>query len=129
VIVVPGLSAPNLVSALEANIDAQIPLMYAHMPRVRVLDEPDLLGIMTDLEPMFNGVCRANVPPDQVAARIDQVLDRFRAQKCWPMAWLIGPSTQPSDLGKHLEARGSLSPSGYLGWPPSLSRMPPVGLP
>ena len=29
-IVVPGLSAPNLVSALEANIDAQIPLMYAH---------------------------------------------------------------------------------------------------
>lgn len=36
-------STAALAAAVEANINAQLPLMYAHMPGVEVIDKPDLL--------------------------------------------------------------------------------------
>jgi hypothetical protein len=43
------VSPPALAAAVEANINAQIPLLYTHMPGVEVIDGPDFLGMMSEL--------------------------------------------------------------------------------
>jgi ribosomal protein S18 acetylase RimI-like enzyme len=103
------VSPSALAAAVEANINAQIPLLYAHMPGVEVIDEPDLLGMMSDLPDLrLNSIYWASFPsqPEQVEARIDRVLDRNRAHGQPPMTWVVSPSTRPRDLGRYLQARG-----------------------
>jgi ribosomal protein S18 acetylase RimI-like enzyme len=105
--VVRGFSTSEVVSALEANINAQLPLMYAHMPGVTVYDEPDLLGMTTDLpDPLLNVVYWAAFPAEQVEARVDGVLRRYWAWQRLPVTWAVSPLSQPQDLGRHLETRG-----------------------
>jgi ribosomal protein S18 acetylase RimI-like enzyme len=107
--ILTDFSPAALARAVEANINAQIPLMYAHMPGVEVIDEPDLLGMMSALPDLrLNSIYWADFPPEpeQVEARIDQVLGRYRARGQLPMTWVVSPSTQPRDLGCYLEARG-----------------------
>ena len=103
--IILDLSTPNLVSALETNIYAHGPL-YSHLPGAIFYDEPELLGLMTDLDPSESCVYRATFAPKQTDVKIEQVVKRYRSQGCLPMWWAVGPSTQPGDLGKHLEARG-----------------------
>jgi hypothetical protein len=99
-----------LANAVEANINAQLPLMYAHMPGVEVIDEPDLLGMMSELaDLLFNSITWAAFPPEGIEARIDELLDRFQTQGRLPMSWIVSPATQPRDLGRYLEARGFAS--------------------
>jgi hypothetical protein len=95
--------ATELVHA-EANINARLPLMYAHMPGVEVINEPDLLGMMSGWpDPLFNSIYWAVFPPDGVEAQIDQVLGRFHSRGSLPMSRRRG---------------GSLaSPAGRLAWP------------
>jgi hypothetical protein len=95
----------NLVSALEANLHAFVPL-YSHLPGAIVCDEPELLGLLTDLDPSESCIYRAAFMPEQASEKIEHVLHRYRSQGCLPMYWQVGPSTLPMDLGKHLEARG-----------------------
>jgi ribosomal protein S18 acetylase RimI-like enzyme len=107
--VLQHVSPSALSAAVEANINAQIPLMYTHMPGVDVIDEPDLLGMMSELPDLrLNSIYWANLPsePEQIEDRIDQVLARYRARGQPPMSWVVSPSTQPRDLGRYLEARG-----------------------
>jgi hypothetical protein len=58
------VSIPALAAAVEANINAQVPLLYAHMPGVEVIDEPDLLGMMGELPDLrFHCIYWASFPP------------------------------------------------------------------
>jgi ribosomal protein S18 acetylase RimI-like enzyme len=103
------VSIPALAAAVEANINAQVPLLYAHMPGVEAIDEPGLLGVMSDLPDLrLNSIYWASFPsqPEQVEARIDRVLARYRARGQPPMTWVVSPSTQPRDLGRYLATRG-----------------------
>jgi hypothetical protein len=95
----------NLVSALEANLHAQVPL-YSHLPGAILWNQPDLLGLMTDLDPSESCVYRAHFGPEQAETGIAEVLQRFRRQGCLPMYWQVGPFTRPIDLGKYLQAQG-----------------------
>jgi ribosomal protein S18 acetylase RimI-like enzyme len=107
--IVTDFSPAALADAVEANINAQLPQMYAHMPGVEVIYEPHLLGMMSGLPDLrLNSIYRASFPPhpEQVQARIDQVLARYRAHGDPPMTWVVSPSTRPPDLGSYLEARG-----------------------
>ncbi len=107
--ILTDFSPAALADAVEANINAQIPLMYAHMPGVEIIDEPDLLGMMSELPDLrLNSIYWASFPPqpELVEARIDQVLARYRAHGQSSMTWVLSPSTQPRDLGRYLEARG-----------------------
>lgn len=107
--IVTDFSPAALAAAVEANINAQIPLMYAHMPGVEVIDEPHLLGMMSELPDLrLNSIYWASFTPqpEQVEARIDQVLARYRAHGDPPMTWVVSPSTKPPDLGSYLEVRG-----------------------
>jgi ribosomal protein S18 acetylase RimI-like enzyme len=103
------VSPLGLAAAVEANINAQIPLLYINMPGVEVIDEPDLLGMMSrEPDLRLNSIYWASFPsePDQVEARIDQVLACYRARGQPPVTWVVSPSTQPRDLGRYLEAWG-----------------------
>jgi len=128
------LSQSALARAVEANINAQIPLIYAHMPGVEVIDEPGLLGMMAGWpDPLVNSVYCAAFLPEQVEARIDGVLDRFRCRGRLPMSWIVSPDTRPRDLGRYLEARGFARVSRGLGMAADLEavlepRSPPAGL-
>lgn len=109
-------SPEALAPVVEANINAQLPLMYAHMPGVEVIDESGLLGMMAHWpDPLVNSVYWAAFPREQVEARIDQVLDRFRRRGRLPLTWVVSPGTQPRDLGRHLEAQGFARVSRGLG--------------
>jgi GNAT superfamily N-acetyltransferase len=128
------LSPPVLAVAVEANINAQLPLIYAQMPGVEVIDEPDLLGMMAGWpDPLINSVYWAAFPPEQAEARIDEVLGRFRSRGHLPVSWIISPDTRPRDLGCYLEARGFALASRGLGMAADLdavaaSRPTPTGL-
>jgi hypothetical protein len=117
------LSTTSLIRALEANINAQIPLMYADMPRVEIFAKPGLLGMMTDLpDPMLNAVYQATFPPEQVEVRsgVERVLHRYGSRGCLPMTWFVTPSTQPGDLGRGIWRCTSSSTSAERPvWPPT----------
>jgi ribosomal protein S18 acetylase RimI-like enzyme len=129
------LSTTSLIRAIEANINAQIPLMYADMPRVETFAEPGLLGMMTDLpDPMLNAVYQATFPPEQAEVRsgVERVLHRYGSRGCLPMTWFVTPSTQPADLGRYLETYQF----AHVGRTPGMAadlwaveeRPPPTGL-
>jgi hypothetical protein len=118
------VSIPALAAAVEANINAQVPLLYAHMPGVEAIDEPGLLGVMSDLPDLrLNSIYWASFPsqPEQVEARIDQVLARYRTRGQSPMTWVASPSTQPRDLGRYLQL--TLASSVPLVWPASTTSL------
>jgi GNAT superfamily N-acetyltransferase len=102
--IILDLSTSNLVCAIEANLHAHGPL-YSHLPGAKFLDEPELTGLMTDLDPSESCVYRANFRSEQASEKIEQVLQRYRSERCLPMWWIVGPSTQPADLGKRLQSR------------------------
>jgi ribosomal protein S18 acetylase RimI-like enzyme len=129
------LATTSLIRALEANINAQIPLMYADMPCVETFAEPGLLGMMTDLpDPMLNAVYQATFPPEQAEVRsgVERVLHRYGSRGCLPMTWFVTPSTQPGDLGRYLEMYQFV----HIGRTPGMAadlwaveeRPPPTGL-
>jgi len=126
---------PGLVQALEANINAQIALMYADMPGVETLAEPGLLGMITELpDPTLNAVYQATFPPEpaEVQRSVAQVLDRYRSRGCLPMTWFVTSSTQPADLGRYLEAQRLVHIGRTLGMAADLwaveEQPPPAGL-
>ena len=103
------LSPSALAAAVEANINAQLPQMYAHMPGIEVIDLPDLLGMSSRIpDPLLNSVYWAALPPEpeQIKARIDEVLNHFQTRGRLPVTWVVSPATRPRDLGRHLEAHG-----------------------
>ena len=79
------LSPTALARAVEANINAQLRLIYAHMPGVEVIDEPGLLGMMAGWSAtLVNSAYWAAFPSGQVEAQIDAVLERFRGGRPMP---------------------------------------------
>lgn len=103
------LSPSALAAAVEANINAQLRLMYVHMPGIEVIDAPGLLGMSSRIpDTLLNSVYWTAFPPEraQVRARINEVLDRFRTRGRLPMSWIVSPATRPRDLGYTLEAHG-----------------------
>jgi ribosomal protein S18 acetylase RimI-like enzyme len=100
---VQDLSPMALASAVEANVAAQYPLMYAHLPTAQVFEDQRLLGITTGL-PGLNGVFLTHLAPEEVDPAIEGVLDRHRQRGITQVEWFITPSTRPPDLGRYLEA-------------------------
>lgn len=109
------LHTPDLVKALEANLQAHV-ILYASLPGAMVYDEPGILGLMTDLDFSESCIYRANLTPGQASGKIEEVLRRYRSQGCLPMWWIVGPSSQPADLGKYLQACGCQ----YFAHPPGM---------
>jgi len=98
-------SVSDIVQALEANLQAHAQL-YTGLPGAILCDEPGVLGLMIDLDVSESCIYRATFIPEQAEEKIEQVLQRFRSHGGLPVWWMVGPSTQPAELGKQLERRG-----------------------
>jgi GNAT superfamily N-acetyltransferase len=95
----------RLGEAIEANRFA-FWADYGRSSRVEVHDEPDMMWFVTGIpSPGGNGVCRTRFERADVDARIEAVLDHFRARNV-PLTWHVGPTTRPRNLGKRLLAHG-----------------------
>jgi ribosomal protein S18 acetylase RimI-like enzyme len=94
-----------LVAAIEANLFGTWG-MLGRSPRVEMYQGPDMLRYATGVPfPLMNGVLRARLEPGEVDDKIEATIGYFKARRL-PMLWWTGPTTQPADLGKHLEAHG-----------------------
>jgi ribosomal protein S18 acetylase RimI-like enzyme len=98
-------SSIAILAAIEANLSV-LWRSYSRLPGAELWDQPDLFWVATNIPfPPFNGVLRAHLRPQTIAPTITTTLQHF-ARRHVPMLWLVGPSTQPSDLGTHLMALG-----------------------
>jgi ribosomal protein S18 acetylase RimI-like enzyme len=99
------LSAPSLVTAIEANI-FELTALLRHLPGAEVHVDPEMIWTLTRFPfALFNTVRRAQLAPARIDAAIETAMVRCK-DKGVSMLWEIGPLTQPVDLGTHLEAHG-----------------------
>src|SRR5512137_1850289 len=84
-------SPANLAEASEANLLAHLPVL-ARLPGAQTWDDAEITGVLTNLDQSESCVYRAIFATEQVSEKIEQVVQRYRAQGCLPMLWIIGPS-------------------------------------
>ncbi len=94
------------IAAIEENAFQLSRLLAGSWPRAELHDDPEMLWTVTDIaHPMFNAVLRANLPPAGADTAIESVKARC-AERGVPLAWSVGPTTRPADLGAHLVRHG-----------------------
>ena len=102
--VLTELSKENLAAAVELNSAAHLRL-EAHIPWAQFHEEPDVLRIFTGDSWPRNTVALARFTPANADKRIAKILDEHLQHKV-ACNWIVGPLSQPSDLGKYLCAQG-----------------------
>lgn len=103
--VLEDFSIAPLRDAMEANVHEAWIRLGRGLGAV-VHDEPELLWFLSGLPiHLANGIVRTHFPSDMEEEAFEERLKRLTAHHV-PMAWLIGPSTCPTDLGSRLEKRG-----------------------
>ncbi len=95
----------SIIAAIEANtIDAFVrwgQLLGATFPA-----EPNVTRFVTGLPFQFaNAVVRVRFDPSDADERIRAIRGDYAGRGA-PMAWLVGPSSQPTDLATRLQAQG-----------------------
>jgi GNAT superfamily N-acetyltransferase len=102
--------ADLLVDAIEENQLALTRLLGASTPGAEVHDRDGVLWIESDIpHPLANAVLRARLDTNTPRA-IEAALAPF-ARRRVPMCWIVGPRSEPPDLGIHLRHHG-LTPGG-----------------
>jgi GNAT superfamily N-acetyltransferase len=102
--ILQDISPQALVGAIEANL-WELGVYFGRSSRVELYDEGDMLRYATGVvSPMFNGVARTRLAPNEIEVRIEATLNYFRSREL-PLTWWIGPSTLPVELGQRLEAQ------------------------
>ena len=99
------LSAPELVTAIEANL-FDLFRRLGRWPRVEWHEDPELWWAITDIPlAMFNCALRPRFVADGLDAALDAVIARYLSGNV-PALWWTGPTTTPADLGARLAAHG-----------------------
>jgi hypothetical protein len=99
--ILKDFSASSIVEAIESNAH-EAWICFAHGLGAMVYDEPHMLWFFSGLPfHLANGIVNARFPEDHLEEILDERLQHLAAKQV-PMAWLIGPSTRPVDLGSRL---------------------------
>lgn len=89
------------------TMNAQLPLMYTHMPGIEVVGEADWLGMLSLHEDVYyNAIYEAHFTPWNVERRVNEILELFAERSQLPMTWFLTNACQPSNLDEILEAKG-----------------------
>ena len=121
-IIDPSDDPTTLAAAVEANAWAAA-TAWGRALGATFTETPDLLAFASGLPlQLGNMIIRARLPADNTDAAIDAVLARFAAPHL-PHCWLVGPATQPGDLGRRLAARG-MFPDKAPGMAVALGTLP-----
>ncbi|MEO8287139.1 MAG: hypothetical protein ABI670_11980 [Chloroflexota bacterium] len=103
--VLTDLSAARFAEAIDANTFALFS-SFGQLDGAEIDDSATMLRYYTGIpHPFFNGVARARLTPENAASAIDKTVQYFR-ERGKPIAWWIGPTTQPDDIGRYLEKAG-----------------------
>ena len=117
-----GAASP-LVAGIYANLHAYYRFL-GRAPQVEFYDSPSLRWICTGLpDPFLNTVFAAWLSSTAVAEAIATTVTHFMGQQA-PLLWLVEPSTQPPDLGRHLLAAGLQYTMRSSGMAADLSTLP-----
>ncbi|MCE7981151.1 MAG: GNAT family N-acetyltransferase [Caldilinea sp. CFX5] len=87
--------------AIEATLIHEWRQCLGQLAGGEVYDGADLKWSLTGASHM-NAVFGARLTAENIAARVQQVQAHFGQRKIEYFAWVIGPSTQPADLGDQL---------------------------
>ena len=100
-----NLSSEALFAAQEANM-AAFWLAYGRAPGCSASSDPDIAWFYTGIPyPLFNGVARSIMRPEDVQPVIDILSGRIKKQGA-PGLWWVGPQSRPETLGDMLERAG-----------------------
>src|SRR5262249_15652015 len=102
--VLTALSKENLAAAVELN-SAEHLRLEAHIPWVQFHEESDVLRVFTGDSWPRNTVALARFTPANADKCITKILDQHLQHKV-ACNWIVGPVSQPADLGKYLRGRG-----------------------
>lgn len=91
----------DLKQVIEATLINEWRTRLGQMPGGEFYDGPDLKWSLTGASHM-NAVFDARLDPKDLPARVQQVHEHFGRRKIEYFAWVIGPNTQPTDLGEQL---------------------------
>lgn len=125
-------SRDQVVDAIERNGFEHI-RAFARWPRAEVYDGADMLRVLTDLpDSAFNMVVRTVVRSNAA----DEAVRAVRAEaeeRGVPVAWLVGPSSRPRNIGTHLRRHGFAHDGHAVGMAIRLDGLdpepaPPAGL-
>lgn len=103
--ILSDFSAPALISAMDANTQ-ELSVLWGRALGAEFHEKPEQQWFISGLPfELCNGVVRTAFTAADVDAKIDEITKHF-IERNVPAAWLVGPSTQPADLGSRLEAHG-----------------------
>jgi GNAT superfamily N-acetyltransferase len=101
------LGTAAMKEALEANFSEEVASFGRGLPGGEVHQDQELFWFFTG-HPSLNGVLMTRFAQDDnayIAARIAETASYFTSRQV-SFGWAVGPSTQPANLGAHLEAQG-----------------------
>jgi GNAT superfamily N-acetyltransferase len=94
----------SLLNAMEYNYN-EYAQYVARLPYMHLQHTPEMTILMSEKIPSWNVVLRTQLSSQNIATSIEATLSQFRALNV-PLVWHILPSTQPSDLERHLVEHG-----------------------
>ena len=122
-----GLRAPlsdeNLAAVVELNF-AEWLRLQGRLPWVQLHDEGDALRLFAGDTWPRNNVALARFTPETAHRRVGEILAPHLRSKV-ACNWVVGPVSQPSDLGKHLRAHGFRCMIHCAGMGCDLDKLPP----
>ncbi len=103
--IIDDFSPSTVLRAMETNVQEALVCLGRGLG-AEVHDEPELLWFLSRIPfHLANAIVRAHFPPDAGDETLDERIKRLTSHGV-PMAWMIGPSTRPTDLGAYLERHG-----------------------
>ena len=127
-VMIPDLSSPDLLDALETNM-AAFWMAYGQAPdTIMVADQEVSWVLMGVPEALFNGVFRARMSPERVAEKLSSL---YAAQEHLrvPLLWWLGPLSEPRGLGDLLAEHGWVHAGTTPGMAMVLGDLPDGPLP
>lgn len=120
--ILQDLSDTTLTRAIEADLINFFTLL-GRFPWAKLSTNETVTWFLTHIPfPLCNGVLRTHLTADDLNEKIRTILEPFKADQV-PMMWVTGPSTQPAELGNHLEAHGLTHVEDWTGMALDLKKL------